>query len=770
MERQKIDFTKTGLYLLLTLCSGALFFIGENGEPFPLALSYAMMGAGLSLPLSILVGTLPPLLRGDFPLLLLYLCQNALVAFGYFLQRHLSPDKPLKTGLFPMLALSLSLGGFVAFFPFEPYLLPFFGLLELHSIIQKVLLAGVIFLLSTAFYVALRAVLKKLLKCRLRNDEILFCVLLYTLVGIGLCRFLSVNAYLGIAFFLLLLFANTTKDSSTLLCAFCLSLPPLITAGLSPDRLFVYGVAVALFIKSGRVAAVCALLAVFFVYGYLDGLYAYPTSLLIQTLLSALLPCLVFILLPAPLLRALENKLIFYREKHLSRIAINRNRLAVGEKLFEISYVFREIERAFLSINNDDAEVGAREYIRTCVLNEVCEQCQECANCRRQGLLASLDKLIEVGCLKGRASLIDIPRALADICINQNGILYALNRQFVDYRTYLTDAENARSGRTLLAGQAQGVSEILRNLALEQSQPLPLYTEKERSLIVALLGVGIVCSEVLIYGEENDLTLSLITFGQADVKKLATVASHHLGIELMISEKLTLSNDKYCCILRKKPVYDAAFGVAFAKKKGESVSGDTHSVIKLDERKFMVALADGMGSGEYAHRIADSTISLLESFYRAKMPSPLVLSAVNKLMTFNKEEAFVCVDVAIIDLDDGRADVVKIGSPLGFILSGNTIKVLESTSLPMGILDALRPDYGSYLLQENDLLLFLSDGVADAFGSHADLYELLRSAPQSNPQQLADYVLERALAEYHGTPKDDMTAVAIRLFKNRSVA
>jgi stage II sporulation protein E len=175
-----------------------------------------------------------------------------------------------------------------------------------------------------------------------------------------------------------------------------------------------------------------------------------------------------------------------------------------------------------------------------------------------------------------------------------------------------------------------------------------------------------------------------------------------------------------------------------------------------------------MGSGEYARKISESTISLLESFYRAKMPSPLVLSAVNKLMTFSKEESFACIDIAVIDLDNGKADVVKIGSPLAFILSGNTVKVLETTSLPLGILDCLRPDTSSYTLAENDVLLFLSDGIADAFGSTADLYEALRVCPVKNPQQLADSLLERALNAYGGVAKDDMTAVAVRLFKNLS--
>ncbi len=761
--RRKIHYARCALYLAFLLCSLLLYAVGNDEEPLSLALAFAMMGAELSLLISALIGAIPALLCGNIPLFFLYLVGGALIALGYFLQKKTRPAQPRRVGLFPLLALSLSLGLYAAFAPFQGYVFPLESTPD--PLAQKVGVVGGVFLLANAFYVALRAFFQKLLKCRLRNDEIVFSVLFLVLIGVGFCRFFGLNAYMGTSFFLLLTFACATQNSSAFLCALVLSLPPLFTFGVSPERFFLYGAATVLFIKSGRLAAVCALLAAFFGYGYFDGLYAYPTSLLVPSLLSAMLPCLLFLLLPNSLLRTLENKLIFYRERHLSRLAINRNRAAVGEKLFEISYVFREIENAFNALGTSEAEEGAKEYIRNCVLEECCSRCPQFADCKCADLEGSLDKLITLGCLKGKASLIDMPRSLTDVCFHQNAVLQALNSQLSEYQRYMTEAENAASGRTLLAGQAQGVSEILRSLALEQSQPLSIYTEQERALHVALLRVGIVCSELLVYGEENDLTVSLITFGQADVKKIAAVASHLFETEMMISEKLHLSHDKFCCILRKKPLFDAAFGVASVKKVGEEKSGDTHSVIKIDERKFMVALSDGMGSGEYAHKVSESTISLLESFYRAKMPSPLVLSAVNKLMTFNKEESFACVDVATVDLDSGETDVVKIGSPLGFILSGNTVKVLESSSLPMGILDSLRPDVASYTLQENDVLLFLSDGIADAFGSTSDLYEVLRAVPLRNPQQLADTLLEKALAAQNGVAKDDMTAVAVRLFK-----
>lgn len=761
--RKELNFSQLILYFLFACAQFCLFHIGDNAEPLGLSLAYAMASAGLSPALSFVLYLLPTIPFGGGKTIFMYALQALVMSGGFYLQRQ-SKNNFIKAGFLSLLCLTISLSGFVVFADFSPYPLPF--AFSLDAIFQKVLLAAAIFLLSASFSVAVKALLRKFLKCRLRNDELLFSVLFFTLTGVGLCRFLSVNTYLGVAFFILLVFAYAVKDASALICAFALSLPPFLVAGVSPERFFVYGIAITLFVKSGKLAAVCALLIVFFSYGYFDGIYAYETVYLVRAVLSVILPALFFILLPAPFLRELENRVTFYREKHLSRIAINRNRAAIGEQLFEISAVFREIESTFAALGTNEAEEGAKEYIRGCVMEEVCKNCPKYRTCLRDGAQKELDKLIEVGCLKGKSTLIDVPRRLAEDCVNQSGILYAVNRQIGDYRKYMTETENAASGRTLLANQAQGVSEILKNIALEQSEPLHIYTEKEKALDIAFLNAGIVCSEVLVYGAEENLTLSLVTFGKADVKKIAAVASHLFQTNMIISERITLSQDKFCCILRKKPYFDAAFGVAAIKKAGESASGDTHSVIKIDERRFMVALSDGMGSGEYARRISESTISLLESFYRAKMPSELVLSTINKLLTFSKEETFACVDIAVVDLDSGSADIVKIGSPLGFILSGNTVKVLEGSSLPLGILDSLRPDTAAYSLTENDVLLFLSDGVVDAFGSASDLYETLRSIPIGNPQQLADTLLESALQMYGGTAKDDMTAVAVRLFKS----
>ena len=763
--KKQTDYFRVLLYFLFGAALLLLRYVGDNSEPLPLALVYAMGAAGLSPLIGGLTFLLISLPNASLVQTGLAAGQAILLCAGFWIEKSLQKSRAMKTAFLPLLCLSLSLGGFVAFAPFDPYALPFQIDFLQGVLAQKVIVAACTFLLAAVFAVAVKALLKKFLKCRLRGDELIFILLFFILVGVGIVRFLGMNAYMGVALFVLLIFACATKNASAIVCAFVLSLPLELVGIVALNRFFVYGVAILLFMQSGRLAAALSTLAVFFLYGYFDGLYTFETSVLVQATLSAVLPALLFILIPSSLIRELENKLVFYREKHLSRVAINRNRAAIGEQLFEISAVFREIETTFAALGTTEAEESAKDYIRNAVMEEACKTCAQCRACRRKGMHVELSKLVDVGCLKGKVSLIDVPAALAQTCVNQSGILYALNRQLGDYRKYMTETENAASGRALLAGQAQGVSEILKNLALEQSEPLRIYTDKERALNVAFLSVGIVCSEVLVYGEEESPTLSLITFGKADVKKIAAVASEQFKTPMMISERISLTSDKFCCILRKKPRFDAAFGVTSAKKTGEIASGDTHSVIRIDERRFMVALSDGMGSGEYARRISESTISLLESFYRAKMPPKSVLSTINKLLTFSKEETFACVDVAVIDLDCGRADIVKIGSPVGFILSGNTVKVLDTGSLPLGILDSLRPETASYALQENDTLLFLSDGITGAFGSTTDLYDVLKGIPANNPQQLTDLLLDSALKAYGGIAKDDMTALAVRLFK-----
>ena len=159
---KKIEFGRVFVYLACLLSSLFLSQIGDHKEPFSLALLYGMGAAGLSPILSALLYLLPALIPFEPIPFLLYAAQATLMSVGFYLQKRFGKNEFLKTGILPLVALSLSLGLFFAFAPFEGYTLPLESI-KIDAIVQKVVIAAVIFLLAAVFAVSMKALLYKLL-------------------------------------------------------------------------------------------------------------------------------------------------------------------------------------------------------------------------------------------------------------------------------------------------------------------------------------------------------------------------------------------------------------------------------------------------------------------------------------------------------------------------------------------------------------------------------------------------------------------------------
>ncbi len=452
-------------------------------------------------------------------------------------------------------------------------------------------------------------------------------------------------------------------------------------------------------------------------------------------------------------------------EELLPQTAMERNRRKTGEKLYRISEVFREIECAFMALDEEINDASSREKMQKELLEKCCKTCERSRRCELSNVSSGMKKLIDAGCLKGRVNLIDLPSEITVNCSHPADVLNCLNGILAEYRKYVSDIENARSGRKLLAEQAKGVSEVMKGCAVDLCRTHAELNGTADNIKKALAANGVSCPEVYTDGE-NDDEVSAVILGKINIKTCAKIISDTLGRRYVLKDKIAVGGDKSCLIFGAPPRLDAAFGVAFAIKSGGKVSGDTHSVIRINNRTFLMALSDGMGSGEYARKVSESAISLIEAFYRAEMPQDNVLNTINKLLSFNRDERFTCIDIAAVNLETGRADFVKIGSPAGVILREGEIKVLESTSLPLGILDNLRPATSSEILKAGDIVVFMSDGITSAFPSMTELYEFLQGLKPLNPQNLADKILAGALANNGNAAADDMTVLCTRIFEN----
>jgi stage II sporulation protein E len=235
---------------------------------------------------------------------------------------------------------------------------------------------------------------------------------------------------------------------------------------------------------------------------------------------------------------------------------------------------------------------------------------------------------------------------------------------------------------------------------------------------------------------------------------------------VILCEKSNITEDKIYLSFRKRVEYDAVFGVSKVNKDGSPISGDTHSVLRISDKKFLVALSDGMGSGVEAENVSSISLSLIESFYKAGMNSDLILNTVNKLLSINTEDSFTALDVSVIDLENKSADFIKYGAPYGFIINDGAVKIIEGNTLPLGILEDLSPSVAKTEVYDGDMILLLTDGISDAFKSSSAIIDFLRSVPAKNPQTLTNQILSKAVALNDGKHLDDMTALAVRIFKN----
>ncbi len=754
MKFSSLSVRRKALGGYLLLLAGMVFL--NYALPFREPLAFGLFFAALSCGLNPFVCAMEYLLA-SFPALswlatLSAAVQSAFLLLVYLIYRRLKRIPASERFAYAIVGQL----PFVLLFPHDGY-----ALLPIASIWQKAILALLFFLFTVLADGGFYALLKRAFRCRLPSHSLAQICLLWTLTGLGIANACKETALVFLALSGLFSAIILLKNANAIAFSVALSLPLCLSnSSLLPCALFVaYACIALLFLPYGRLAAALSLICAFLVAEYLGGLFALSPLSIALRLLACALPALTLALLPNTLLFRARNTLLFYRAKTLPRVAINRNRRAVGERLYEVSALFREIGQAFSVEREDDSAVALLQERLTGVL---CRECNNRTRCTQSGVYEAIQRLIAVGCAKGKVSLVDLPESLSSACRNSTGMLFALNQQLVEYRRYAAEMENARAGRKLLAEQALGVSEILKNLALEQSEEYA-FSHEEEALERALAGAGILSSEIFIYGEGSNLTVSMTLADGINGKRLCDVASKALNVPLSLSDKLPLTAERACYILRKKARYDAAFGIAARSKNNAGASGDTHSIVKIDERRFLVALADGMGSGERARETSDNTLNLLESFYKAKMPSAAILSTVNKLLSFSSEETFACLDLASVDLDTGIADVVKIGSPVGFILSQETLRVLEGESLPMGMLETIHPTTLRTELKEDDFLLFMSDGVTSAFGSSTELYSYLSELHPLNPQSLAEEILTHSLHLYDDKAEDDMTVIAVRL-------
>jgi stage II sporulation protein E len=177
----------------------------------------------------------------------------------------------------------------------------------------------------------------------------------------------------------------------------------------------------------------------------------------------------------------------------------------------------------------------------------------------------------------------------------------------------------------------------------------------------------------------------------------------------------------------------------------------------------MMALCDGMGSGERAGRISETAIDLVECFFKAGFDGKFVLENVNRFLAMDEEESFAAFDILVCDLNSLERVMIKMGSPTSYIKKETVTERIEGAALPLGALMELKPFVSAEKSEEGETIVFVSDGVSDVLTDEG-IANLIAYTQTRSVKKLCDEILSAA-KERAKEVSDDMTVVAVKIIK-----
>ncbi|MDK0967994.1 stage II sporulation protein E [Clostridium perfringens] len=370
------------------------------------------------------------------------------------------------------------------------------------------------------------------------------------------------------------------------------------------------------------------------------------------------------------------------------------------------------------------------------------------------------------------------PHELEKKCIKK----YALVKNLEDIMNIYMVNETLKSrlgeGRKILSNHINNMSVTISEIVDEFGNELHLCTDVEKSIKKSLLKYGINFGSLICYNDKNGrikikMQMENCIGSQTCIKTVLPIISETIGKNMSIgSEGCNINSKNNMCeiVIEEAPKYHINSHVAVATKEGEKFTGDSYSYGRTKDGNYITVISDGMGSGPEAGLESKVSVEIIEKFMEVGFDEKIAIDAVNAIMSikFSEDEKFSTLDMNKIDLYTGNAKFMKVGAIESFIKRGNKVEVINSNTLPFGVLEEPDVDTVEKQVSNGDVIVSISDGILDVKNDGSFdttwLIEFLKNTKYRQPKDLSIAILEKAKELSGGKAKDDMTVVVSKVF------
>jgi len=464
-----------------------------------------------------------------------------------------------------------------------------------------------------------------------------------------------------------------------------------------------------------------------------------------------------------------------------SKSEADQLKTVIEKRLSKVSSSFKSMGQALESGSEKRQKLSQKELAQIVedTASKACINCPNHDSCWKNNYFMMYHTSLRIleSCERSQAFCID---DYAGPCTYIGYFSNWVSRQYDIYKLNLSWQNQMADAKRIMSQQLMGVAEIVEGLLNEVNQKETIKNEISKKIVNGFAKKDIEVRDVIIL--ENNHGKYIVNLERATCraksrcfKEAARIVSQSIGRKMVPSKRTC--NESYSphakCTLNfiEEPKFRIRSGAAYAKKDGQEFSGDCHSVMEIRGSQAILALSDGMGSGERAKAESEAAMGLLKDFLEAGFSRELALRLINSVLVLKDgSERFSTMDICAIDIHTGLAQFIKFGAASTFIKRGALVSQIASESLPMGILGEVDAEVCMHNVEGDDIIVMITDGVSDSgdINENTD-YEnnwvagALANFDSKDPQDIADYLIKLAKARSGEEIKDDMTILCARV-------
>lgn len=563
-----------------------------------------------------------------------------------------------------------------------------------------------------------------------------------------------------------------------------------VIVGMSNNTIFVYasmlgicGLVGGLFKEGGKLLALLSSLVVFSIMKIYTISYNLEGSSQFM-IIEAVITAIGFLAIPQSIYQAVINEVDSDKKgEAIDQNYVEKIRGIFVDRLDQFSEVLLNMSNILTDLaDNDKLDMKSKSSaLIENLANRVCGNCNTnciCWNREMHHTYSAFGELLEV--VQGKGG--EFPQELERKCIKKASLIR--NAEDIVNKYIISEMWRSRlaEGRELLANQFNNMAKSVEEIVDEFASDLKEDKESEKNIMRMLDKHGIEYNDVFcINDKKGRLTIQLTTkscdgLGTC-VKTMLPLINDSLGKAMMFKEDGCRIDPitKICtATFEEATKFQVKTYAARQCKDGQTTYGDSFSFGRAKDGSYMMVLSDGMGSGPQAGRESEAAVELIEKFTGAGFSKTTAINTVNSIMTlkFSEEEKFSTVDLSSIDLYTGEIDFMKVGAVASIIKSDDTVDIIKSKTLPIGILDKADIEVHKKKLKHGDVVIMLSDGVLDyddeSCGKVDWVLDYICRNEGLTPRDLAEGIVEEAKKLSGNKVKDDMTVVVSKIYSAAS--